>query len=75
VLIAPDWIREVQWRENKMSVDLPGERIKHSPEYNPADPVNHEYEIQLYDFYGRPWPKTWTEHSEFDDIPPVFSGK
>ena len=69
VLIAPDWITEVQWHKKTMSVDLSGERIKYSPEYNPADPVNREYEIQLYDFYGRPRPKNWTDFASTPDIP------
>jgi hypothetical protein len=33
------------------------DHIKDSPKYNPAAPVNQEYECRLYDFYGRP--KYW----------------
>jgi hypothetical protein len=57
VLLATDWITDVRWKERMVSVDLPQERIQQSPEYNPADPVNREYEIRLYDFYGRPRPQ------------------
>jgi len=38
-------------------VDLTVEQIRLGPEYDPSAPVNREYEIQLYDFYGRP--KYW----------------
>jgi hypothetical protein len=57
VLISPAWIDDVSWREKSVVVNLSQESIKHSPEYNPAEPVNREYEVRLYDFYGRP--KYW----------------
>ena len=57
VLVAPDWIDSVDWLEKQVSVDLTKEQVKNSPEYDPAAPVNREYEMQLYDFYGRP--KYW----------------
>jgi len=30
------------------------EDVKESPVYDPAEPVNREYEILWYDYYGRP---------------------
>jgi len=57
VLIPPDWIERVSWEDRKVSIDLPRELIKNSPEYNPAAPVNRRYEERLYDYYGRP--KYW----------------
>jgi uncharacterized protein YrrD len=57
VLIAPVWINSIDWKERKVSVDLTTEQIKESPEYNPSVPVNREYELRLYDYYGRP--KYW----------------
>jgi hypothetical protein len=57
VLIAPDWIEQVSWNDSKFYVDLPRELIKDSPEYDPAAPVNRQYEARLYDYYGRP--KYW----------------
>ena len=35
----------------------PGQAIEESPPYNETDPVNREYETQMYDYYGRP--KYW----------------
>ena len=29
-------------------------QIEKSPEWNPAEAVNREYETRLYDYYGRP---------------------
>jgi hypothetical protein len=54
VLVSPEWIERIAWGENTVSVDLSTEEIKQSPEYDPAEPVNREYELRLYDFYGRP---------------------
>jgi hypothetical protein len=55
VLVAPDWVQEVNWIQKRVAVALTKEQIKESPEYDPALPVNREYEIALYDFYGRPY--------------------
>jgi hypothetical protein len=54
VLVAPVWIASVDWAESKVFVDLSADQIKNSPEYDPSVPVNREYEVRLYDFYGRP---------------------
>jgi hypothetical protein len=57
VLVAPQWVTAVNWGESQVQVDLRCEDIKNSPEFDPAAPVNREYEERLYDFYGRP--KYW----------------
>jgi hypothetical protein len=57
VLVSQDWIERVSWANSTVYVDLPKELIKNSPEYDPAAPVNREYEERLYDYYGRP--KYW----------------
>lgn len=54
VLVAPDWITGVDWREGHVAVDLTKEAVENSPEYDPSEPINREYEIRLYDFHGRP---------------------
>ncbi len=57
VLVARDWIRKVSWAEQKVIVDINREQLRRSPPFDPAAPVNREYELQLYDYYGRP--KYW----------------
>jgi hypothetical protein len=59
VLVTPLWIESIEWAERQVQVDLTKEGVKESPEYDPAQPVNREYEVQLYDYYGRPhyWEK------------------
>lgn len=59
VLVSLDWIQEVSWPRQMVVVSLTTEAIKKSPDYDPTRPVNREYEVRLYDFYGRPcyWKK------------------
>ena len=57
VLVSPTWIEEVDWLTRDVHVDLKRETIRHSPEFDPDAPVNREYEMRLYDYYGRP--KYW----------------
>jgi len=52
VLMAPAWIRSVNWNESTVSVDLTRDAIKHSPEYGPAGLVNRPYEEGLHRHYG-----------------------
>ncbi|MBN1360452.1 MAG: hypothetical protein JW993_07665 [Sedimentisphaerales bacterium] len=57
VLVSPQWVRQVSWDRQEVVVDAAKETVKNCPTYNPSAPVNREYEIQLYDYYGRP--KYW----------------
>jgi hypothetical protein len=57
VLVSPAWAEEVNWAERKVHVGLGREAIENSPEFDPSLPVNREYEVRLYDYYGRP--KYW----------------
>jgi hypothetical protein len=58
VIISPSWIGFVDWGNRSVEVLLTREEVKESPEYDPLTPVNREYEVRLYDFYGRP--KYWS---------------
>lgn len=58
LLVAPGWVESIDWSESKVAVDLSREEIKDSPEYDALAPVNREYEVRLYDYYGRP--KYWS---------------
>jgi hypothetical protein len=57
VLVAVGWIDHVTWAGREVCVDLTRDEIKNSPEFNPAAAINREYEVRLYDYYGRP--KYW----------------
>ena len=58
-IVAPSWIRRVNWSDEKVTVDLTKNEIKEGPEYDPSEPVNRKYEERLYDYYGRP--RYWME--------------
>jgi sporulation protein YlmC with PRC-barrel domain len=50
VLVAPRWIEYIDWSMKRVAMALTKELIKNSPEYDPAQPVNREYEVRLYDY-------------------------
>lgn len=53
VLIAPEWISNVNWAESLVSVDLTRSEIKHSPRYDAAMPLLRELEADTHTHYGR----------------------
>jgi hypothetical protein len=57
VLLSPEWVREISWDRQEVFVDVAKDTVKNCPPYDPSAPVNREYEIQMYDYYGRP--KYW----------------
>ncbi|MFN3325879.1 MAG: PRC-barrel domain-containing protein [Bryobacteraceae bacterium] len=61
ILISADWIMRISRTDRKVYLDLSRDAVRHSPDYDPTTPVNREYEIRLYDYYGRP--AYWLEDS------------
>lgn len=57
VLVSPEWIQSVSWSDERVTGDLSRGSVKNSPEHDPSASINQEYELWLYDFYGRP--KYW----------------
>lgn len=53
VLISPQWIERVSWRDEKVFINLPRETIKRAPEYTGESPVTRDYETALYGHYNR----------------------
>lgn len=53
VLIANKWIKEVNWDNSVVVVDITTEAVKGSPEFDESKAVNDTYERNLYDYYGR----------------------
>jgi hypothetical protein len=54
VLVSPEWNKNVNWSKQEVSINMTRESIKKSPEFDPSAPINRAYELQLYDYYGRP---------------------
>jgi uncharacterized protein YrrD len=59
VLIAPFWIESINWDSNEVTVSLTIEKIKDSPELDTSQPINRQYETELFDYYSKPgyWKK------------------
>ncbi len=56
VLMALEWVQNISWDKHQVTVDVTQDQVKNSPIYDPHAPVNREYEVRLYDYYGRPNP-------------------
>lgn len=54
VLVSTEWVQKTVREEERIYVDLDRERVLNSPEYDPAVPVTREFELAVYDHYGRP---------------------
>ena len=54
VLVAPRWASRISWEGEAIHIDLTRAAIKHGPEWQASEPINREYEVRLYDYYGRP---------------------
>lgn len=61
VLVSPLWIDLIDWNAEQVTVNLSRDRIKNSPEYDVAVPLDRAYETSLFDHYSRP--KYWSEES------------
>jgi uncharacterized protein YrrD len=57
VLVSPLWIQEIDWQDRKVHVNMMQESIRQAPEFDATEPVNRDYEVRLFDYYGRP--KYW----------------
>ena len=73
VILSPQWCELVNWEESKINLDLTQDSIKDSPEFNPSEPVNREYEDKLYDYYGQP--KYWVRLPQCGRELTIWQGK
>jgi hypothetical protein len=53
VLIAPQWIDEISWSEEKVSVQLTRSAIELAPGYNQDDLITRDFESRLYQYYDK----------------------
>ncbi|HUZ58468.1 MAG TPA: PRC-barrel domain-containing protein [Hanamia sp.] len=54
VLLATQWIREVNWDNSAVIVGVSLAEVKNSPEFDIDQVLNESYERSLYDYYGKP---------------------
>ena len=55
VLVAPDWIKGVDWDQSKVRMTVTRAQIENSPTYDPNQPVERAYEAKLHGYYGQPY--------------------
>ena len=53
VLISPEWIEEVRWIDQSVTIDLTRQSVKDAPPYTSDEQLNSEQEINLYRHYDR----------------------
>lgn len=51
VLISPQWIERVSWKDKKVYVNIARDTIQDSPEYTDDTLLNREYEVNLHQNY------------------------
>jgi hypothetical protein len=54
VLVSPAWVEKVDWERARVHMNLDCQQIEGAPAFDPDAPINREFEVRLYDFYGRP---------------------
>lgn len=52
VLIAPIWVKDVNWSSQTVAIDLSLELIKTAPVYDPAVELDNDQELALFRHYG-----------------------
>ena len=53
VLMSPEWIREINWNDYSVHVDVRRDTIETSPEFVRDAPLSREYEADLCRHYGK----------------------
>ncbi len=53
VLVAAQWIDQVNWSDSKVSVNMTRQAIKDAPAYEPAAPLDRARETSLHEHHGR----------------------
>ncbi len=54
VLIAPQWVQEVNWPHNRVSVNLSRQEVRDAPAYDASAAVDRAQEADIYRHYQRP---------------------
>jgi hypothetical protein len=55
VLISPRSVREINWADRLIQVDVNRQKIKDGPPYDPSITVDGAYEEKFLTYYGIRW--------------------
>jgi sporulation protein YlmC with PRC-barrel domain len=53
VLVATEWIKAVNWDESTVEVTISKDAIRNAPEFDPAVPIDRDYENRYLHHFGR----------------------
>jgi hypothetical protein len=53
VLISPQWIEDMSWSEQKVTLDLTRNEVRNSPDFNAGAAIQRPYEKELFEYYKR----------------------
>ena len=59
VLVAPRWIKSVNWIDKELFVDLSKDAIKKCPKFDSSKPLSLEYEDEMLSHLQKPETKEW----------------
>ena len=59
VILSLNWIKDINWTDSSVKVNLTKDQIKNSPDYDPSAPPKREYEDTLFKHYQKE--KYWDE--------------
>jgi hypothetical protein len=62
VLVPMSKLESVQWSDRSISVEMTKEEISNSPEYDPAQPISQDHEVELLQYHERPIYVDQAEH-------------
>ena len=54
ILLSTKWIKEIQWADNLVIVNISIDAVKNSPVFDAEQLISNEYEQKLFDHYGKP---------------------
>lgn len=52
VLLSLNLIKEIKWATSSVVINASTNKVKNSPEYDAAHPLNEDYQTNLYNYYG-----------------------
>lgn len=58
VILSIDWMESISYTNRAVTINLESEHIKNAPEYNPAHPIDMDYEKVLYEYYHKIFDKS-----------------
>jgi len=52
VVISPEWIEEIDWLDNSVTINLTRQQIKEASAYHSSKELKRDHELALFDHYG-----------------------